>query len=92
MYKGNRKVATIMYKYNPKDVCSKEISFDIKNGHVVSVSFIGGCSGNLQGIGKLIEGMEVHEAIDKLSGIKCGTNHTSCPDQLSIALKEAIEK
>lgn len=81
-----------MYKYSPKGVCSKEISFDIEAGNVVNVSFKGGCSGNLQGIGKLIEGMEVHEAINRLNGIKCGTNSTSCPDQLSIALKEAILK
>ena len=55
-----------------------------------NVKFTGGCNGNLQGIGHLIEGMEVHEAISRLEGIRCGMKPTSCPDQLSKALKERV--
>ena len=68
-----------------------QISFDIDNENKVrNVSFIGGCSGNLQGIGRLIDGMEVHEAIERLQGIRCGFKSTSCPDQLAKALSQAI--
>ena len=71
-------------EYKPKGVCSRLIHFDI-----VDVSFVGGCSGNLQGISHLIEGMDVDEAISRIEGIRCGFKPTSCPDQLAIALKEA---
>lgn len=79
-------------EYKPSGVCAKSITFDIENDAVTGVSFVGGCSGNLQGIGKLIEGMPVDEAIKRLSGIQCGYKSTSCPDQLAKALKEASEK
>ena len=77
-----------MYNYTTKGVCSKNISFDIDNGKVVNVSFLGGCDGNLRGISSLIEGMEVNEAIKRLKGIPCGNKVTSCPDQLALALEE----
>lgn len=73
-------------------VCSKNISFDIKDGKVYNVHFTGGCNGNLQGIGKLVEGMPVEEVITRVEGIKCGPKATSCPDQLAQALKEAVER
>ena len=76
-----------MYTYNPENVCSKEINFEIKDGKIYNVSFVGGCSGNLQGISKLIEGMSIKEAIKRLDGIDCGGKGTSCPDQFSRALK-----
>lgn len=76
-------------KYKPKGVCSREIDFEIDDHKVRNVSFIGGCSGNLQGIGRLIEGMNVNEAISRIEGIHCGSKATSCPDQLAKALKEA---
>lgn len=76
--------------YKTKGVCSQKIDFDITDGTVTNVSFLGGCHGNLQGISHLIEGMPVKEAISKLQGIKCGYKDTSCPDQLAIALKQAI--
>lgn len=76
-------------KYKPKGVCSREIDFEIDDHKVRNVSFIGGCSGNLQGIGRLIEGMDVNEAISRIEGIHCGSKATSCPDQLAKALKEA---
>lgn len=77
-------------KYKPKGVCSREIDFEIDDHKVRNVSFIGGCSGNLQGIGRLIEGMDINEAISRIEGIHCGSKATSCPDQLAQALKEAI--
>lgn len=78
------------YQYKPKGVCSRRITFDIKNGLVHNVSFEGGCSGNAQGLSHLIEGMPAEEAIERLSGIRCGFKNTSCPDQLSLALRQAL--
>ena len=75
--------------YTPKGVCSKQINFDIRDNKVTNESFLGGCSGNLQGISRLIEGMDVNEAISRIEGIRCGVKATSCPDQLAQALKEA---
>lgn len=79
-----------MYTFIPSGICSKEIQFNIQEGAVKDVVFLGGCSGNLQGISKLIEGMNANEAITKLRGIACGMKKTSCPDQLAIALEEAL--
>ena len=79
-------------KYRPRGVCSQEISFDIEDNKVRNVSFLGGCSGNLQGIGRLIEGMDVNEAISRIEGTHCGFKATSCPDQLAQALKEATRQ
>ena len=76
--------------YKTKGVCSQLINFDIENGKVKNVSFVGGCSGNLQGISRLVEGMEVKEAIKRLEGIKCGFKATSCPDQFAQALKSTL--
>ena len=64
----------------------------ISNGKVYNIEFIGGCNGNLKGIGAICEGMSIDEIIDKLSGIKCGFKSTSCPDQLARALAEAKNK
>ena len=79
-----------MYTYKTSGVCSRQIDFDIVDGKVHNVHFTGGCNGNLQGIGHLIEGKEVQEAISRLEGIRCGMKPTSCPDQLSKALKERL--
>ena len=68
-----------MYTYKTSGVCSRQIDFDIVDGKVHNVHFTGGCNGNLQGIGHLIEGMEVQEAISRLEGIRCGMKPTSCP-------------
>lgn len=76
-----------MITFKTQGVCSRTISFEIVDNKISSVSFEGGCNGNLQGISKLIEGMEVNEVISKLKGIKCGSRETSCPDQLAIALE-----
>lgn len=71
----------------PSGVCSTRIDISVKDGIVLNVAFTNGCSGNTQGIAKLIEGMAVEEAISRLEGIDCGGKGTSCPDQLSKALK-----
>lgn len=76
--------------YKTKGVCSTQINFDVVDGKVRNVSFVGGCNGNLQGIGRLVEGMDTQEAISKLEGIQCGFKSTSCPDQLAAALKETL--
>ncbi len=74
--------------YIPKGVCSKQINIDVEDGIVQSVEYIGGCNGNLKGIGSLVKGMKVEEVISRLENIKCGFKNTSCPDQLAKALKE----
>ena len=80
------------YTYQPKGVCSRQMTFDIEDGVIRSVDIVGGCSGNLQGISRLVEGMKVEDAIERMRGIKCGFKPTSCPDQLAIALSEAVAK
>ena len=77
-------------QYRPQGVCSRQIDLEIKDNKVTDVKFIGGCNGNLQGISRLIEGMDVHEAISRIEGITCGFKSTSCPDQLAKALKKAV--
>lgn len=74
--------------YKTKGTCSTAINVEVDNDTITSVSFIGGCNGNLQGISRLVEGMKIDDAISKLSGIKCGFKPTSCPDQLAKALLE----
>ncbi len=78
------------YEFKPSGVCSRNISFDVEDGVVKNVVYTGGCNGNLQGIGKLVEGMKVDEVIARLDGIKCGVRSTSCPDQLAKALRKSI--
>ena len=76
-----------MFQYKTSGTCSSAITFDVKDNKLVSVKFTGGCNGNLQGISKLVEGMEIDEVISRLEGIHCGHKPTSCPDQLANALK-----
>ena len=78
------------YTYQTSGTCSREIFFEIEDGKVKNVQYIGGCNGNLKGIGALIEGMDAQEAISRLEGITCGPKATSCPDQLAQALKKAL--
>ena len=77
------------YTYKTKGTCSREINFDVENGKVLNVQFLGGCNGNLKGIGALVEGMNIDEVISRVEGIHCGMKSTSCPDQLAQALKAA---
>ena len=65
---------------------------EIEDDVIVSVKYSGGCAGNTQGVARLVEGMDVNEAIARMEGICCGARPTSCPDQLARALKEAISK
>lgn len=82
----------MQYTYKTSGTCSREIVFEIEDGKIHNLFFIGGCNGNLQGIGKLVEGMAVEEVIARVEGISCGGRPTSCPDQLAQALKKAIAK
>lgn len=80
----------MQYEYTTKGTCSRQILFDIEDGKVKNVQYIGGCNGNLKGIGKLVEGMDAQEVIVRLEGTTCGMKNTSCPDQLAKALKQAL--
>lgn len=77
----------MQYSYKTKGTCAQRIDFDVDDGIVSNVRFVGGCSGNTQGVAKLVEGMKVEDVIAKLEGIRCGYKATSCPDQLAKALK-----
>ena len=78
--------------YHPHGVCSREMRVEVEDGIIRQVKVIGGCDGNLKGISKLLVGMRAEDAIEKLEGIRCGFKNTSCPDQLSKALRECLEK
>ena len=79
------------YTYATNGTCSRQIDFELDGNMIKSVVFTGGCHGNLQGISKLVEGMNAEEAIKRLRGICCGSKTTSCPDQLTLALEEALK-
>ncbi len=80
------------YSYNTVGTCAQKIIIDIDENEIIKdVQFLGGCNGNLKGIGKLVCGLKINDVIDKLEGIKCGFKPTSCPDQLAQALKEVKE-
>lgn len=78
--------------YKPQGVCSREINIELEGDTIKSVRFVGGCSGNTQGVAALVAGMKVSDAISRLEGIKCGPKETSCPDQLAKALKQALNE
>ena len=80
------------YSYTTQGVCSRQIDFDIEGGKIYNVSFLGGCNGNLKAISKLVEGMDADKVCDILRGNTCGDNTTSCADQLTCAITEAIPK
>lgn len=77
--------------YKTKGTCSRGIHVEIEDGIVTDVKFDGGCNGNTKGVASLAIGMKAEEVVERLSGIKCGLKPTSCPDQLSEALKEALK-
>lgn len=79
----------MQYEYKTSGTCSQRIFFEIEDGKVTNVQFVGGCNGNLKGIASLVEGMNVEDVIARIEGIRCGMKATSCPDQLARALKEA---
>jgi uncharacterized protein (TIGR03905 family) len=78
--------------YVTRGVCSRRINIDLEDGKIVKVRFEGGCAGNTQGVAALVAGMDIDEAIKRLSGIRCNFKPTSCPDQLARALMEYKEK
>ena len=78
-----------IYEYATKGTCSRKIIVELDGKIIKRVAFEGGCAGNLAGISKLIVGMDIDHVIERFSGTKCGAKPTSCPDQLSIALREA---
>ena len=81
----------MQFEYQTSGTCSRAILFEIEDSKVKNVQYIGGCNGNLKGIGALVEGMDIDEVIARLEGTTCGPKNTSCPDQLAQALKKAKE-
>lgn len=77
--------------YATSGTCSRQIEIDLDGDKIEKVEYIGGCSGNTQGVAALLKGMTIDEAIERLDGIKCGFRPTSCPDQLAKALKKYKE-
>ena len=77
-------------EYNTRGTCSRKVIIDIEDDVIVDCKFIAGCPGNTLGVSTLVKGMTVKDAISKLKGIKCGMKSTSCPDQLALALEEAL--
>ncbi len=79
-------MTTEVFQFKPQGVCCQLMQIAVNEDKVEDVQFMGGCHGNLQGIGKLVKGMPIEDVISKLEGIKCGSKPTSCPDQLTQAL------
>ena len=80
------------YDYKTKNVCSRKVSFDIENGIISNIKFVGGCDGNLNAISKILEGANAEAVVSKLLGNDCMGKGTSCADQLARAVRDAIEK
>jgi uncharacterized protein (TIGR03905 family) len=80
------------YTYQTQGTCSEAIDFEIVDGKLHHVQFIGGCDGNTQGVSRLVEGMKVEDVLERLEGIRCGWKDTSCPDQLCRAIRQASAK
>ena len=80
------------FTFYPQGVCSMMIEIELDGETIKDVIFTGGCNGNLNGISKLIQGMNARDVIEKLQGTRCGVNETSCPDQLSKALRQALDQ
>lgn len=78
--------------YTPKGVCSRQINVEVEDGIVKNVQFVGGCNGNTQGVAKLAIGRPAKEVIELLEGTNCNGRGTSCPDQLTKALKQALDE
>lgn len=82
----------MIYTYKPQGVCSYEMKIEVDGDTIKKVTIEGGCAGNTVGVSRLVEGMDIDEAIKRLKGIQCGYRGTSCPDQLAIALEEIKSK
>ena len=82
----------IKHTYIPQGVCSRQIDIELEDdGTIKEVKFTGGCSGNTQGVSKLVVGRKAEDVISMLRGVDCNGRGTSCPDQLADALEEALE-
>ena len=79
------------YSFTPRGVCSVNITFDIEDGKIHNVKYVGGCDGNLKAVGKLVEGRDAKEVADILRGNDCRGRGTSCADQLAKAIDSALE-
>ena len=77
-------------EYKTHGTCSRMVKVDVEDGIITNCSFEGGCSGNTKGVASLVIGMKATDAIEKVKGIRCGFKDTSCPDQLALALEEAL--
>ena len=80
----------MQYEHKTKGTCSQRIFFEIEDGKLKNVQFLGGCNGNLKGISSLVEGMDAEAVAARLEGTKCGMKATSCPDQLAQAIRKAL--
>ena len=79
------------YTFRPRGVCSQQMQVEVdEQGVIRELQVLGGCSGNLQGIASLVQGMPAQEAIKRLKGIRCGFKDTSCPDQLARNLEKIM--
>ena len=79
------------YTFQPRGVCSRAMTVEVDDQGVIrDLQVVGGCNGNLQGISRLVVGMDAQEAIRRMKGIHCGPKPTSCPDQMAHALEEAL--
>ena len=78
-------------EYKTRGTCSRQVNIEVEDGVVTACSFVGGCSGNTQGVASLVVGMKVEDAVARLKGIKCGFKPTSCPDQLALALEKSMK-
>ena len=78
-------------EFKTQGTCSRMVRVAAEDGVITECKFEGGCSGNTQGVAALVIGMKIEDAISKISGIRCGMKTTSCPDQLSLALRELLK-
>ena len=79
------------FTYKMQNTCAPAVSFDLNGNVITNVQFVGGCDGNLKAIGVLVEGMTAEELVTRCTGITCGRKSTSCPDQLTRAVRAAME-
>jgi uncharacterized protein (TIGR03905 family) len=87
---GRQRKKEMKHTYIPRGVCSRRIDFELRDGKVHNLSFAGGCEGNLRALGRLTEGMEAEKVIELLEGNQCGHKGTSCADQLTKGLRQAL--
>lgn len=81
----------MIIRYQPQGVCSRQMTVEVEDGVIRAAEVVGGCSGNAQGLSRLLAGMPVEEAIRRLDGIRCGDKPTSCPDQMAQALRQTLD-